>query len=355
MSIFKNPTSVLCILTAAILVSSCGGGDSVPTPDNPVVLNTTASGFSFSWNDNGVPLLIQLSEQEDFGLIAFEELFESSPSEMSGLKSGTTYFLRAQHPSASTPFSSTQQVATNALTSPTGFTISEIFGDSFTVSWAAVAGASYAIDVSLDNAFTSILDDYNGLSIDDSQITVFVPQVETTYFFRLKSVNGAESSDYSQTGMATTDSRLIFRFTSDAFQDGGKIPLKYSCQGPSTPLSWRTPPQGTQSYALIMKDLDFRNGYNHWVIFNMDPSSRGLIEGASAGTKPPGSIQGTNDLGRVGYFGPCPPAGESHRYEYILYALDAVLNLDSSATETSLLAAMNGHILAQKTLTGLFN
>ena len=69
---------------------------------------------------------------------------------------------------------------------------------------------------------------------------------------------------------------------------------------------------------------------------------------------PNGAIQGTTDYGRSGYDGPCPPPGRPHRYFFKVFALDAKLTLDSSATKDDLLAAMKGHILAQGQLMGKF-
>jgi Raf kinase inhibitor-like YbhB/YbcL family protein len=62
---------------------------------------------------------------------------------------------------------------------------------------------------------------------------------------------------------------------------------------------------------------------------------------------PDGSRQGQNDFDKVGYGGPCPPGGSSHRYTFSLYALDSKLNLAPRATRTQLEDAVKGHILAR--------
>jgi len=66
-----------------------------------------------------------------------------------------------------------------------------------------------------------------------------------------------------------------------------------------------------------------------------------------------GAKQGTNDFGRIGYGGPCPPAG-IHRYFFKLYALDDFLNLAPGLTKKRLLRAMEGHILLQTELVGRY-
>ncbi|TET16620.1 MAG: YbhB/YbcL family Raf kinase inhibitor-like protein [Dehalococcoidia bacterium] len=51
---------------------------------------------------------------------------------------------------------------------------------------------------------------------------------------------------------------------------------------------------------------------------------------------------------------PWPPPGPSHRYRFTLYALDRPLELDVAASKEQVLDAMQGHILGQGQLTGLY-
>jgi Raf kinase inhibitor-like YbhB/YbcL family protein len=64
--------------------------------------------------------------------------------------------------------------------------------------------------------------------------------------------------------------------------------------------------------------------------------------------------QGTNDFGKIGYGGPCPPGG-THRYFFRLYALDYSPGLTSSATRSDLLKAIRGHIVAEGRLMGKYS
>jgi len=145
--------------------------------------------------------------------------------------------------------------------------------------------------------------------------------------------------------------------TSQAFHAGDMIPAKYTCDGQdiSPPLRWSDPPTGTQSFALISDDPDAPMGtWVHWVIWNIPSSARVLEEHfPKTASLPNGASQGTTDFHRVGYGGPCPPSG-THRYFFKLYALDATLNLPSSATKKDLEKAMQGHILAQTELMGTY-
>ncbi len=163
-----------------------------------------------------------------------------------------------------------------------------------------------------------------------------------------------------------------FEISSSAFVPNAEIPVQYSCEGTnvSPPLDWAGVPDGTQSLALTVDDPDSDPpGWVHWVVYNIPSSSTGLPEGLAAEpTLPDGTLQGTNSfalyadegqtfpsgapINLVGYDGPCP--GDTHRYVFTLYALDAVLDLEAEATMDELLAAVEGHVLAHTRLIGLY-
>jgi hypothetical protein len=148
-----------------------------------------------------------------------------------------------------------------------------------------------------------------------------------------------------------TDS--AFRLTSTAFDDGGSIPARFSCDGEdvSPALSWDGAPAETVALVLIVSDPDAR-GFVHWVAFDLTGSSSGgLAEGVSS--SPDAPPQGTNGFGRLGWGGPCPPSGE-HRYVFRLLALDQVVGLSGSPAAADILAATEGHVLAEASLTGTY-
>jgi Raf kinase inhibitor-like YbhB/YbcL family protein len=176
------------------------------------------------------------------------------------------------------------------------------------------------------------------------------------FFLLLTACGGSEGAQPAAQAGKTPPALEI---TSPAFQPGASIPQKYTCQGEdlSPALEWSAPPAGTKSLALIMDDPDAPGGtWVHWVVYNLPPSARGLPESASqaAGkvSLPEGALQGKNSFSRVNYGGPCPPSGE-HHYRFHLYALDDALSGDSLNKE-ALLKAMDGHILAQGEMVGLY-
>jgi hypothetical protein len=154
---------------------------------------------------------------------------------------------------------------------------------------------------------------------------------------------------------------ISLTLTSDAFANGGTIPVKYSCKGRdiSPALAWSDPPLGTQSFALIMDDPDAPVGtWVHWVLYNIPAETRSLAEDLAVTGKnvPEGQgspFVGKNSWGDIGYGGPCPPSG-THRYFFKLYALDETVGLLPGADKGQLLNAIEGHILAQGELVGTF-
>lgn len=154
------------------------------------------------------------------------------------------------------------------------------------------------------------------------------------------------------------EGEMALTVSSSAFQEGDKIPAKYTCEGQdvSPPLAWSEPPAGTRSLALIVDDPDAPGGvFTHWLLFNIPPDSRELPEAVPTQAElASGALQGKTDFGRTGYGGPCPPPGRPHRYQFTLYALDQPLDLEGGASKKQLLSAMEGHILAQGQLTGTY-
>ena len=151
---------------------------------------------------------------------------------------------------------------------------------------------------------------------------------------------------------------MAFRLTTTAFQNGGLIPKKFTCDGPdiSLALAWTEPPAGTKSLAVIVDDPDAPAGtWVHWVLYDLPGDARELGEGVAKDRQlPDGTRQGRNDFGKIGYNGPCPPKGGPHRYFFKLYALDRKTNLKAEASKGELERAMKGHILAEAEVVGRF-
>jgi len=152
---------------------------------------------------------------------------------------------------------------------------------------------------------------------------------------------------------------MAFTVTSPAFPQGGMIPAQYTCTGADTSpaLQWSGTPANTVSFALIVDDPDAPAGtWVHWLLWNVPPSLHSLPEDVPKRDQlDDGSRQGRTDFRKVGYYGPCPPGGATHRYFFRLFALDSKLDLAAGAGRSNLDDAMKGHILAQAEYMGTFH
>ena len=161
------------------------------------------------------------------------------------------------------------------------------------------------------------------------------------------------------------------RLVSTDISDGKPIAGKFTCAaGPeavSPALQWMQPPRGTESFALIVHDMEPRprkgvDDILHWMVWNMPASANQLPEGVSPASAdlPDGSHQTNGFAGQNGNFGyrpPCPPQDVpvAHHYAFEIFALDQKLDLPAAATRADLLKAMDGHIAVHAALVAPFN
>lgn len=146
--------------------------------------------------------------------------------------------------------------------------------------------------------------------------------------------------------------------TSNAFENEGNIPLKYTGRGEdiSPQLKLGTIDPKAKTITIIMDDLDNPIGiFNHWVIWNIPASFVDIPEGIPKSEVVPSlgnAIQGKSGYGgKHWYRGPLPPFG-THRYIFRIYVLDSELDLTNDSGKKELKKAMEGHILQYGTLTG---
>ena len=148
----------------------------------------------------------------------------------------------------------------------------------------------------------------------------------------------------------------------DAFQHGGFIPKKYTCEGQniSPSVSWYRIPNSAKSFVLIMDDPDAPMGtFTHWIVYDIPANINSLDEGVPKSSNLSNGIkQGTNDFGKVGYDGPCPPRHQTHRYFIKVIALDTrSLNIPPGADRETLDRALQknrNHIVGEGFIYGLF-
>ncbi len=186
----------------------------------------------------------------------------------------------------------------------------------------------------------------------------------------------------------------------DGIKPGGVIPQRFAycvpaprghvVNGPdrSPAISWSRGPAGTASYAIIVVDTDVptvfdnankeghtlppslaRRDFYHWVLVDIPVRITSLAEGADTGERSPKKpgptrygVRGISDYsggGKIfgGYDGPCPPWNDeiAHHYHFRVYALDAGhLDVSGNFTGPDAVRAMQGHILAQGEVVGVY-
>ena len=161
--------------------------------------------------------------------------------------------------------------------------------------------------------------------------------------------------------------------TSAAFRNGQPIPVDYTADGRnvSPPLAWSGAPSSTREFVLVLDDPDATTPepFVHWVIYKIPGAAKGLPEGLPMGAavKAPGlesALQGTTGFAmyargggpppQPGYRGPAPPPGKPHHYTFRLYALNTALDAKAAMTKDDLLKAMDGKVVAQGELVGVY-
>ena len=200
------------------------------------------------------------------------------------------------------------------------------------------------------------------------------------------------------------------KLTTTAFRDGGVIPAEFAFGRPdpkthvalsanrNPDFAWSGAPAGTKSFALLCVDPDVpsrgddvnqegrvvpaslpRVDFFHWVLVDLPPSATSIARGEHAEGVVPhgkpgpaakhGARHGVNDYTGwfagdpamagdwYGYDGPCPPWNDAivHRYVFTVYALDVPrLAIEGRFGGADARRAMDGHVLAQASVTGRY-
>jgi len=172
---------------------------------------------------------------------------------------------------------------------------------------------------------------------------------------------------------AAQAARTRLTVTSAAFKNGQAIPIDNTgspgAKDVSPQIGWSGAPASTKQFALILDDPDASDGgmpFVHWIVYRIPGSARELPEALPAGNLVggplDGTIQGVSSFGGGRgnpppanvYRGPAPPRGMPHHYHFTIYALDTALDLQDGLNKAALLQAMQGHIIGQGELVGVF-
>jgi hypothetical protein len=150
------------------------------------------------------------------------------------------------------------------------------------------------------------------------------------------------------------EDNIMITLQSPAFEDGGKIPKKYTGEDVdlSPPISWTGESDGTKQFALICEDPDAPQDepWVHWVVYRIPGDRHSFPEGGMDG-----AFIGRNSWGKLGYGGPMPPRGHGvHHYHFKIYALDDTIDLSSGAGKDHLMEVIKDHIIDEGELVGTY-
>lgn len=164
---------------------------------------------------------------------------------------------------------------------------------------------------------------------------------------------------------STMQEASTFTLSSEAFSNGEFIPSVHTCDGENVnpPLTISNVPDGTVTLALLVDDPDIPEEvkqkmnievFDHMVVYNISPEKTSIEQGDTFEGVGTFGVNGRSDKS---YTGPCPP-GEfeprQHRYFFRAYAVGKELDLFDNASKAEVLRAMEGHILAEAELMGVY-
>jgi len=132
---------------------------------------------------------------------------------------------------------------------------------------------------------------------------------------------------------AAVGSAPSLRLTSSAFQDGGTMPVVYTCDGAghSPPLAWTGAPVGTAQFALLMTTLALDGMKWNWVLYAIPAGTASLAESTSG----VGTAGVSTDGPELRYYPPCSQGPGAKTYTFTLYTLSAAPSFGVPAAQVT--------------------
>jgi Raf kinase inhibitor-like YbhB/YbcL family protein len=142
--------------------------------------------------------------------------------------------------------------------------------------------------------------------------------------------------------------------STSAFEPHGRFPDRHTAdeENVSPELSFGGLPEGTKQIAVVCHDPDapLPDGFTHWVVYGIPPDTSGIPEGGGSSF-----VEGQNDAGEQGWYGPAPPEGHgTHHYYFWVYALDTEVDAEPGLTRTELLERIGDHVIEQARVVGTY-
>lgn len=142
--------------------------------------------------------------------------------------------------------------------------------------------------------------------------------------------------------------------TTPAFGFEEPIPERFARAGGnvSPAVTWEVDVDGAAELLLVVDDPDAPTDepFVHWLVAGLDPATDGFGEGEV----PADAVEGRNGFGDVGWGGPAPPEGETHRYFFRLFVLDAPSGLEGGFSRAGLDSVLDAHLVVSAETVGVF-
>jgi len=173
--------------------------------------NKTSTSFSANWGSVGGTTSYKLDVATDFYFQSIVSGYSNldvgnvTTYSVTGLTSGVTYYYRVRATNASNTSMSSNIVSTGLPVPPVTTFASNVLSTSFSANWAAVTATTYKLDVSTNSSFSSYVGSYNNYDMGNVvTFSVTGLTANTTYYYRVRSVNASGSSVNSNVVTVTT-------------------------------------------------------------------------------------------------------------------------------------------------------
>jgi Raf kinase inhibitor-like YbhB/YbcL family protein len=176
-----------------------------------------------------------------------------------------------------------------------------------------------------------------------SRMFILIVKFTITFLYAIVCVCAKDQQEGSTT--------MTFSLSSQVLNNNQPIPIKFTGfdKDISPPLQWTNAPAGTKTFVVICDDPDAPAGtWVHWVLYDVPANVSSISEGLpKTKTVLTTAKQGINDFGKIGYNGPMPPPGTTHRYFFKIYAIGKEIGLSPESSKSRVMKTIEGHILAQ--------
>lgn len=391
----KKQRSLVLVLLVAVGVSigavtSIAAQTSLPQVKKVQVVNIDSAAVTVRWQKVTSAKKYQVRVLNNDKTLLNQLSTKKTNRAVTGLQSDTSYYVkvRAVRGEWKGKWSKLKQFTTQAdnndaddnndndddtVTQPTvDFSVNAYSGTesagaiTVTVNLSAAATVSVTVDYATSDGTATAGTDYTAASGtvtfaagDITETFLVSPTSDTTnesdetVLVTLANASGASIGSTNNPATVTITDDDSLTISSPSFSDGGTIPITFTCDGPgggvSPELNWVSAPSGTQSFFLLVIDID-ASDFVHWSVKSIPTTTAG----AAQSTDPAGGTNLPNSWGNPYYQGPCPPLADgAHTYEFTIYALD--IDALTSATVSEALTELSTHILEQHTITGEYD